>query len=197
MSEHEGRADAVVSSDAEDLILVTPDDEPIGHLSKAECHDGEGVLHRAFSLFVFDEGGRLLLQRRAADKRLWPGYWANSCCSHPRVGEAVADAVTRRACEELGLALAGARFLYKFRYHADFGDAGAEHELCWVFVAAAAGEPRPNRLEIAEWGWWTAAQIDAALAAEPDAFAPWFRQEWQCLRRHHGAVLAEYGVERT
>ena len=65
------------------------DDREIGHASKAACHDGHGILHRAFSLFVFNERGELLLQQRSAEKRLWPGYWSNSCCSHPRQGEAM------------------------------------------------------------------------------------------------------------
>ena len=81
------RAHKVVSSESEELILVDADDNPLGTLSKAACHDGDGVLHRAFSLFVFNEAGELLLQRRSAEKRLWPMYWSNSCCSHPRAGE--------------------------------------------------------------------------------------------------------------
>lgn len=194
MNESETFSGTVVSSDAEDLILVTPDDEEIGHLSKGACHDGDGVLHRAFSLFVFNDDGALLLQRRAADKRLWPGYWSNSCCSHPRAGETVAGAVERRAAEELHLQLADIRHLYKFQYHADFGDAGAEHELCWVFAARAINEPRPNPLEIDDWDWWLPNDLDAAMAAKPDRFTPWFRQEWAELRRAYGQALNGYGV---
>lgn len=194
MNEHDPLTGEIVSSDAEDLILVTPDDVEIGHLSKGACHDGDGVLHRAFSLFVFNDSGALLLQRRAADKRLWPGYWSNSCCSHPRAGESVFTAVERRAREELGIGLGDLRYLYKFQYHADFGELGAEHELCWVFTAAAVDEPQPNPLEIDDWGWWSAVELDAAMATERDAFTPWFRQEWRCLRDDHGDVLAEYGV---
>ena len=77
----------VVSRDDELLILVDDDDRQIGTLDKSSCHDGEGTLHRAFSLFVFNPEGETLLQRRHTDKRLWPGYWSNGCCSHPRVGE--------------------------------------------------------------------------------------------------------------
>ena len=79
----------IVSSEDEALILVDTDDTAIGSMSKAECHDGAGILHRAFSVFLFDEHGRLLLQQRAAGKRLWPLYWSNTCCSHPRQGEAI------------------------------------------------------------------------------------------------------------
>jgi len=86
----------VVSSDAERLIRVNSDDEPIGFLDKSACHDGAGLLHRAFSLFVQNGSGELLLQRRHASKRLWPGYWSNTCCSHPRAGEDMDEAVARR-----------------------------------------------------------------------------------------------------
>ena len=72
----------IVSSEDEDLILVDADDNELGFRSKAECHDGTGILHRAFSLFLFNVAGELLLQRRSSSKRLWPGYWSNSCCSH-------------------------------------------------------------------------------------------------------------------
>ena len=79
----------VVSSEAEELILVDEHDREQGYLSKAACHDGSGILHRAFSAFLFNAAGKVLLQQRAGLKRLWPGYWSNSCCSHPRRGESM------------------------------------------------------------------------------------------------------------
>ena len=93
-------AHRIVSSEAEELILVDGEDNETGYLSKAACHDGDGVLHRAFSLFLFDSAGRLLLQQRAATKRLWPGFWSNSCCSHPRRGESMEVATSRRLRDE-------------------------------------------------------------------------------------------------
>ena len=119
----------IVSSEREQLILVDESDNEIGHLSKAECHDGQGVLHRAFSVFLFDSQGRLLLQRRSAGKRLWPGYWSNSVCSHPRRGESMALATERRVQEELGVTVE-LQYVYRFRYQVEFGEAGSEHELC-------------------------------------------------------------------
>ena len=91
----------VVSSDEESLSLVDSDDRELGFLDKSLCHAGAGVLHRACSLFVFNEGGELLIQQRAADKRLWPSYWSNSCCSHPRRGESMETATRRRLEQEL------------------------------------------------------------------------------------------------
>ncbi|MDH5246330.1 MAG: isopentenyl-diphosphate delta-isomerase, partial [Betaproteobacteria bacterium] len=86
----------IVSSEREELILVDEDDNEVGHLSKADCHDGQGRLHRAFSVFLFNDAGELLLQQRGRSKRLWPGYWSNSCCSHPRRGESLEIATSRR-----------------------------------------------------------------------------------------------------
>ena len=171
-----------VSSDSEPLILVDQEDREIGSLDKAACHDGEGVLHRAFSLFVFNAEGETLLQRRHAGKRLWPGYWSNGCCSHPRPGEATPDAVRRRAQEELGLAVAP-RFVFKFQYRAAFGGAGSEFELCSVFVCNSGAEtPCVNATEVSEWRWVSPVELDRELENSPGAFTPWLRLEWHRLR---------------
>lgn len=180
----------VVSREDEPLILVNERDEPLGTLAKSACHDGAGVLHRAFSLFVFNAAGETLLQRRHASKRLWPGYWANSCCSHPRAGEEIEAAVRRRAEDELGLAVS-ARFLFKFQYQAAFAELGAEFELCSVYVGRVenGATPRINSAEIADWRWIGPAALDAELQQAPDAFAPWLRLEWQRLRSEFPAQI--------
>ena len=191
------RAHEVVSDDGESLILVDESDREIGTLSKARCHDGDGVLHRAFSAFVFDPEGRLLLQRRAADKRLWPGYWSNSCCSHPRAGEDMDEAVHRRLRQELGID-ASLRFIYKFVYQATYGEAGSEHELCWVYAGVSGDPVRANRTEVADWAWVSPGELDAALAREPGRYTPWFRMEWEQLTGEHAdglrSVLDELGA---
>jgi len=176
--------DAIVSSEAEQLVLVDADDNTIGYLDKAGCHDGEGVLHRAFSLFVFDSDGRLLLQQRAAGKRLWPGYWSNSCCSHPRRHERMSDAVNRRLGEELGIS-SQLEFLYKFSYHARFEDLGSERELCWVYIGRTDGDPVVNSTEISAWRWISPEELDAELEATPERFTPWFKIEWSKLREEY------------
>jgi len=178
----------VVSSEDEALILVNSDDVAIGTAAKSACHDGDGVLHRAFSLFVFNGTGALLLQQRQADKRLWPLYWSNSCCSHPRAGEDMDAAVGRRLAQELGLQ-ATLGFVYKFEYVARFGDAGTEHELCWVYAGTTRGEPVINSSEIANWRWISPAGLDAELTASPDRFTPWFKLEWQALCHTHRSKL--------
>ena len=181
----------VVSDDADLLILVDEDDQPLGTLDKASCHDGEGRLHRAFSAFVFDRDGRLLLQQRAAGKRLWPGYWSNSCCSHPRSGETLDDAARRRVREELGLDCE-LDSLFSFVYHARFGELGAEHEHCTVYVGRSAGTPAVNEHEISAWRWIEPTTLDAELADDPQGrrFTPWFQIEWARLRSQHAGLFA-------
>ena len=181
----------VVSRDDEELILVNAEDEPLGTLAKSACHDGDGVLHRAFSLFVFNDAGETLLQRRHASKRLWPGYWANSCCSHPRAGESMAAAVRRRALDELGIDVAP-EFLFKFQYQAAFADCGAEFELCSVFRAKVSGEPCINTAEIADWRWVAPEDVDRQLRESPHLFTPWLKLEWRRVREELSAfALAE------
>ena len=92
-----------VSFDDEPLIVVDEDNNVLGYQPKADVHAGDGILHRAFSVFLFDDEGRVLIQKRAASKPLWPGFWANACCSHPRRGETEAEAAVRRITEELGI----------------------------------------------------------------------------------------------
>jgi isopentenyl-diphosphate Delta-isomerase len=186
-----GPAD-LMSADSEALILVDEADREIGHLDRARCHAGSGVLHRAFSLLIFNGSGELLLQQRAASKRLWPLYWSNSCCSHPRRAESMEAAVQRRLLEELGLSCP-LHFLFKFRYQAQFDTAGAEHEVCSVFIGrCSAGLPRINRREIFAWRWISVAALQAEMAgAEAVKFTPWFRLEWQRLwGEHRDALLA-------
>jgi len=170
-----------VSSEDELLILVDEHDREIGHLDKAACHDGEGVLHRAFSLFVFNRNGELLLQQRSAGKRLWPLYWSNSCCSHPRLGENTPDAARRRINEELGVDCE-LRYLYKFVYHANFGSVGSEYENCWVFAGHFDGEVKADPEEISAWRFVTPAELTAEIEADGNRFSPWLKMEWEKIR---------------
>jgi isopentenyl-diphosphate delta-isomerase len=189
-------ANRVVSSEAEELILVNTDDRETGHLSKAGCHDGEGVLHRAFSIFLFNDAGELLLQQRATSKRLWPGFWSNSCCSHPRRGESMEVATQRRLGDELN-ARAALEYAYKFRYQARFGDLGSEHELCHVFLGRLQSTVKANDEEIAAIRFVCAEDLDAELAASPELYTPWFKLEWEALNTEYQDVLSEYSPRRV
>ena len=184
-------ANRIVSSESEELILVDAEDREHGFLSKAACHDGDGRLHRAFSLFLFDSDGRLLLQQRSGEKRLWPGYWSNSICSHPRRGETLDVATRRRLDDELNVG-AELEYVYKFQYQAGFGQLGAEHELCHVFLGRLTGEPVPNDSEIAAVRFVTAPELDQEIAMDRSGFTPWFMMEWQNLRDEHASTLEPY-----
>lgn len=178
---------AIVSFNDESLILVNSDDVVIGYASKDEAHNGSGILHRAFSLFIFNSRGELLLQQRAQNKRLWGGYWSNSVCSHPRQGETIEVASDRRLQEELGLSCT-LQFLYKFEYQAAFLDLGAENELCSVFIGHYDHKTEQtvtvNSNEIAAWRWVSQEQLDRELAQQPKVFTPWFILEWQALKKN-------------
>jgi isopentenyl-diphosphate delta-isomerase len=178
------------ASDSESLILVDEADREVGHLDKAQCHQGRGVLHRAFSLLIFNDAGELLLQQRAASKRLWPLYWSNSCCSHPRRAETMEAAINRRLNEELGLRCP-LHFLFKFQYQAQFDAAGAEQELCSVFVGHTSDPVRIDPSEILAWRWISPESLQAELAgSDAGKFTPWFVMEWERIWRDHRAVLA-------
>ena len=180
----------VVSSEAEELILVDEQDNETGYLSKAACHDGDGVLHRAFSVFLFNDRGELLLQQRSPSKRLWGGYWSNSCCSHPRRGESMQVATRRRLRDELNID-ASLEFVYKFAYQADFGEAGAENELCHVFLGRCT-EVHPNESEISATRFVAADDLATEFATKPETLTPWFRMEWQALQGDYREILAKY-----
>jgi isopentenyl-diphosphate Delta-isomerase len=173
------------------LILVDEADREIGYMDRRGCHAGRGLLHRAFSLLIFNERGELLLQQRAPGKQLWPWHWSNSCCSHPRRSESIEAAARRRLREELGLSCA-LHFLFKFEYQAQYDSAGAEHELCSVFIGRATGPLTVNPSEISAWRWISPEALHAEMAgADRGKFTPWFRLEWERVwREHRAAVLA-------
>jgi isopentenyl-diphosphate delta-isomerase len=149
------------------------------------------VLHRAFSLFLFNDAGELLLQQRAPEKRLWGGFWSNSCCSHPRRGESLEIATSRRLQDELNFDTA-LEHVYWFCYEANFGEAGSENELCHVFLGRTSDELRPNDSEIAAVRYVAPGVLDAELESQPERFTPWFKQEWRELKSSYGEQLGRY-----
>ena len=153
------------------IILVDFFDREIGAAEKLEAHE-KGLLHRAFSVFIFS-GERLLMQKRAAGKYHSAGLWANTCCSHPRVGETLCDAAKRRLFEEAGIELqpeeAGS-----FVYRAVFENGLTEFELDHVFTAEYDGDFKPDPDEAAEMCWKNIADIAEDMRAHPENYAPWF-----------------------
>lgn len=175
-----------VSFDSEDLILVDSSDQVIGNAPKKAVHLPGGQLHRAFSIFIYADNHLVLLHKRSLDKPLWPDFWTNSCCSHPRTGESYEDAVQRRLGEELGIQTPLSR-IYQFEYQANFETVGTEHELCAVYIGHLDRPiditPHPN--EISHWGWFDLEQVDQWVANKPEEFTPWFLMEWRALRNDH------------
>ncbi len=178
----------IVSNEQDQLIRVDAQDVSQGHASKADCHDGDGIRHRAFSIFVFNAKGELLLQQRAANKRLWPNFWSNTCCSHPRWEEDMATAVQRRLQEEMGLST-DLDYLYKFEYSARYLDLGSEHEVCHVYLGHSHNEPNPNLTEVAAWKWVQPQWLDQELAQNGAAYTPWLHLEWARLQDQFGDRL--------
>ena len=170
------------------LILVDDQDNEIGSCEKVDCHLGQGKLHRAFSVFLFNPEGKVLLQQRSENKMLWGGYWANSCCSHPRLGESTDDAAIRRIQEELGVNCE-LQYLYKFVYHATFGEAGSEHENCWVYAGHFNGQINVNEYEIAATRFVTPGELTAELATNGDNYSPWLKLEWARIQQDFLADL--------
>jgi isopentenyl-diphosphate delta-isomerase len=176
--------DEIVSNASEQLILVDDQDREIGFKPKTDCHLGHGILHRAFSIFVFNSDNELLLQQRALSKMLWPGFWSNTCCSHPRRGEVLGVAVGRRLTQELGFTCP-LEYLYKFKYHAQFGAVGAEHELCSVYFGRYNGPVDANVNEIAAWRFVGVEALERELRTAPETFTPWFKMEWVHIKANH------------
>ncbi|WP_182708689.1 isopentenyl-diphosphate Delta-isomerase [Thermomonospora cellulosilytica] len=161
----------------EEIVLLNPAGEAIGTAPKAASHHQDTPYHLAFSCYVTDGAGRVLITRRALDKATFPGVWTNTCCGHPAPGEGLREAVTRRLGDELGLTVTDLTLvLPEFDYRATAPDGVVEHERCPVVRARwAGGEPRPNPDEVADAQWRTWEEC-LKLADDPDA-SPWYRMQ--------------------
>lgn len=167
----------------EELVqLIDEDGTLLGTAPKATVHTERTPLHLAFSCHVFGPDGRVLVTRRALAKKTWPGVWTNAFCGHPAPGEPFAEAIRRRAEQELGLEVHSIEpVLPDFRYRAVDASGIVEYEVCPVFRAVAAGDPLSNPDEVAEWAWSDPVDFRAAVAAAPYAFSPWLRLQLQQL----------------
>ncbi len=166
------------------LIIVDPEDRILGFKNRNECHKGNGILHRAFSIFIFNDKKELLLQKRSKAKLLWPLFWSNSACSHPWVGEAFNETVRIRLMEELGIK-APLRFLFKFQYQARYRDVGSENEICSVFIGKTNETIRPNKHEIDDWKFIGISELNANIQKYPNQYTPWFKIEWERIQEEY------------
>ncbi|MDB5251281.1 MAG: isopentenyl-diphosphate delta-isomerase [Flaviaesturariibacter sp.] len=176
----------------DEVILVTEGDVATGTLEKMEAHR-QGLLHRAFSVFIFDPQGRLLLQQRAATKYHGGLLWTNSCCSHPFPGEETAAAATRRLQEELGFTTQLTQ-IFDFTYRAEVENGLTEHEFDHVFAGRYHGAVNADPSEVAAVRYASLPELEGALKTDPAAFTTWFRivfprvrdwwnkQEWETVK---------------
>jgi isopentenyl-diphosphate Delta-isomerase len=155
------------------VILVDELDNPSGLMEKMQAHR-EAVLHRAFSVFLFNQQSELMLQQRALSKYHSPGLWTNTCCSHPRQGETVKQAADRRLMEEMGLK-ADMNQVFWFIYKADVGQGLTEHELDHVLIGYTDNEPVINPDEVETWKFESLDAIKKGMKQQPEQYTVWFR----------------------
>lgn len=162
---------------AENVILVDAHDQELGLMEKMEAHR-KGLLHRAFSVFVLNEKGELMLQQRAASKYHSGTLWTNTCCSHPRDGETAEQAAHRRLQEEMGFDCPVQKVL-EFTYRAELDQGMIEHEYDHLFIGQYNGEPQLNPEEVMAWKWINLDDLSADIKANPDRYTEWFKIIWQ------------------
>lgn len=157
----------------EQVILVDNNDIEIGEMSKSEAHQN-GILHRAFSIFIFNSQGEMLLQQRAFEKYHSGGLWSNTCCSHPFPGEKIHDAAVRRLMEEMGLK-ATLNHIHSFTYKVQFADELWEHEFDHVFFGICDTKPNINTTEISNWKYVSIPDLLNDIKLNPDIYTEWFK----------------------
>lgn len=157
----------------EHVILVDKNDREIGTMEKMEAHK-KGVLHRAFSVLVFDQGGKLLIQKRAQGKYHSSGLWTNTCCSHPLPGESLEMATRRRLKEEMGIDLQPV-FSHAFIYQAALDKELIEHEFDHVFVGKFNGTPDINQKEVEDWKYVDPHWLKLDMELHPESYTEWFK----------------------
>jgi isopentenyl-diphosphate delta-isomerase len=155
------------------VILVDENDQPQGLMEKMEAHE-KGVLHRAFSIFLFNQRGEMLIHQRAKEKYHSGGLWTNTCCSHPRDGESSMDAAVRRLHEEMGIKCP-LQEKFSFIYRAEFDHGLVEHELDHVFMGSYDGEIKPNPAEVMDWKYVHIDLLLADMEEHPENYTAWFK----------------------
>jgi isopentenyl-diphosphate delta-isomerase len=165
------------------IILVNEQDEEVGTAEKMQVHR-QGLLHRAFSVFIFDSKGRMLLQQRSGGKYHGGLLWTNTCCSHPFPGEDVRDAAERRLKEEMGFVVPLQK-IFDFHYHAHVENDLIEHEYDHVFAGEYNGEVHPSKEEVADHCYMSIEALKAAINEQPTRFTSWFRIAFPRIEAWH------------
>ena len=157
----------------EEVVLVDENDNSIGSMSKLDAHK-QGKLHRALSVFVFNDDNKFLLQKRALDKYHSPGLWSNTCCSHPRKNEHVSKAAERRLFEEMGIKITLEK-IFHFKYKVKFENGLIENEFDHVFSGKYSGAPNINISEVSDWKWMSLSEIKKDLIVNSTRYTFWFK----------------------
>ena len=166
----------------EQVILVDEKDNPIGLMEKQAAHVTPH-LHRAFSVFVFNSKGELLMQQRALSKYHSPGLWTNTCCSHPRAGETLEEATSRRLMEEMGMTCE-MHEVYTFIYKAPVGQGLTEHEFDHVWIGQSDDTPNINREEVESWKYMSLNDLKKDISIHPELYTEWFKITFEEMSRH-------------
>ncbi|MBT4313718.1 isopentenyl-diphosphate Delta-isomerase [Flavobacteriaceae bacterium] len=166
----------------EEVILVDVNDTPVGTMPKMEAHE-KAILHRAFSVFILNKEGQLMLQQRALHKYHSPGLWTNTCCSHQRMGETNLEAGARRLQEEMGFETP-LEELFSFIYKAPFDNGLTEHELDHVLLGHHNAVPEINTEEVASWKWMDLDQVAKEIITMPDQYTVWFKIIFDRFYKH-------------
>ena len=167
----------------EQVILVDTNDSEVGIMEKMEAHK-QALLHRAFSVFLFNKQGKMLLQQRAFSKYHSPGLWTNTCCSHPRPGESLDHAVTRRLQEEMGIEATVSK-AFDFIYKAVLPNELSEHEFDHVYIGQYDGEVTPNPLEVGNFVYQSIEEVKSNLETYPDKYTVWFQIAFPKVAQWH------------
>ena len=168
------------------VVLVDEKDRQIGLMEKQAAHL-EPHLHRAFSIFIFNSKGELLLQQRALSKYHSPGLWTNTCCSHPRDGENLEEATSRRLLEEMGMTCE-MHEVYTFIYKAPVGQGLTEHEFDHVWIGQSDDEPQINREEVESWKYMSLNDLKEDIKLHPERYTEWFKITFKEMS-HHAELL--------
>ena len=168
------------------VVLVDENDHEIGIMEKQSAHI-EPHLHRAFSIFLFNSKGELLMQQRALSKYHSPGLWTNTCCSHPRAGETTAEAASRRLMEEMGMRCE-MHEVYTFIYKAPVGQGLTEHEFDHVFIGQSDDIPCINTDEVASWKYMSIGDLSQDIALYPEHYTEWFKITFEEMTHHAGLL---------
>lgn len=155
------------------IVLVDKDDRGVGKAEKMAVHK-KGLLHRAFSVLVFNSKGELLLQQRAKEKYHCGGLWTNTCCSHPRKGETVSQAAHRRLLEEMGVDCE-LEEIFSFSYRVDFPNGLTENELDHVLIGKSDSRPKPDPKEVEQWKWINLKTLRTEIRKNPEIYTYWFK----------------------